>query len=187
MTTGVLLIYGIGGLAYFGFSIGSVLALMAAGLLWIRPYNTEVYREETDLQLTGNPSLRRVQLFFRRWRPRQGLFANLVAGAVEWRRILILQSQGEASSLKEALRRNTRMSFKTQGGFWRNVWWRYVAGLVWCGAAGVYLSLHPVDWETSKDSVGQLIAQAVALLAFCYLGTMGFVTWAFLRAKQLKQ
>lgn len=187
MTTGVLLIYGIGGLAYFGFSIGSVLALIAACLLWMWPYSTQAYREETDLRLTGNPSLRRVQLFFRRWRPRQGLFANLVAGAAEWRRILILQSQGEASSLEEALKQHTRMSFKTQGGFWRNVWWRYVSGLVWFVAAGVYLSFHPVNWDTSHDSVGQLAAQAVAILSLCYLGTMGFVTWAFLRAKQLKQ
>jgi hypothetical protein len=188
MTTGVLLIYGIGGLRYFGFSIGSVLAMVAACLLWLRPYSTEAYRAETNLQLTGDPTVKRVRLFVQRWRPRHGLFATLVAGAAEWRRILILQSQGEAYSLEDALKLNTRMAFKTQGGFWRNVWWRYALGLAWLLAAGSFLSFHPVGWNTSsEDSTGQLIALAVAILSLCYLGTMGFVTWAFIHAKQLKR
>lgn len=187
MATGVLVIYGIGSLRYLGFGIGSVLAVMAACFLWIRPYNTGVYREETDLQLSGNPNLRRVHLFYRRWKLRQGLFANLVAGAVEWRRILILESQGETSSLADALKNNTRMSFKTQGGFLSNVWWRYVSGLVWFVAAVACLFWAPKNCHTCHSTAGQLVAQGLAILSFCYLGTMGFVTWAFFRAKRLKQ
>jgi hypothetical protein len=185
MATGALLIYGLGGLTYFGFSIGSVLALVAAYFLWIRLYSTDAYRAEADLQSTGDPAVRRFHLFVRRWRPRQGLFANLVAGAAEWRRILILQSEGEAYSLEDALKHNTRMAFKTRGGFWRNVWWRYVVGFTWLCGAGWYLYRRPPTWEPSEDSLLQLGAEAVTILSLCYLLAMGFVTWAFIRAKRL--
>jgi len=187
MTTGILIMYGLGGLTYFGFSIGSVIALLAACLLWIQPYSTQAYRAETDFEV---PTHLRHHIakwwrpFKQRWKPRQGLFANLVAGAAEWRRILILQSEGQAFSLQQAQQLGTRMAFQTQGGFLKNVWWRYVMGLLWVVPAAFYLHVHPPTWS-SQDHVPQLAAEAIGILSLCYLATMGFVTWAFWRAKRL--
>jgi FtsH-binding integral membrane protein len=122
--------------------------------------------------------------FKQRWKWRQGLFANLVAGAAEWRRILILQSEGQAFSLQQAQQFGTRMAFQTQGGFLKNMWWRYVMGLLWFLPAAFYLYVHPPTWS-SQDHVPQLAAEAIDILSFCYLAAMGFVTWVFRRAKRL--
>lgn len=188
MATGMLIIYGLGGLKHFGFSIGSVIALAAAYLLWIQPYSTQAYRTETDFQIPqhiGHHMAKWWRPFKQRWKQRQGLFANLVAGAIEWRRILILQSQGEVFSVAEAKNLNRRVAFKTQGGFWRNVWWRYVMGLFWFLSAAWYLSAHPPTW-TSQDHVLQLAAEGISILSICYLASMGFVTYVYMRAKRLR-
>ncbi|MEP6934985.1 MAG: hypothetical protein ABI988_13765, partial [Nitrospirota bacterium] len=103
MATGGLLIYGLGGLTYSGFSIGSVLALLAAIVVWWRPYSTRAYRAEVDHRVQATQLKKWWNIFRERWKPRQGLFADLVAGAVEWRRILILQSEGEETTLEKAL------------------------------------------------------------------------------------
>jgi hypothetical protein len=115
-----------------------------------------------------------------RWKPRQGLFANLVAGSVEWRRILILQSVGTATTLESALDKNVRLGFITVGGYWRRARWRYLFGALWFLPAAYY-SWH---FYTTPPNFLLIGAEVIAILSLCYLLTMAFVTGAFLRAKK---
>lgn len=185
MATGVLLIYGLGGLAHTGFSIGSVIAVMAAILLWMRPYSTQAYRAEVDHRIQGGQITKWWRIFWMRWKPRQGLFADLVAGAVEWRRILILQSAGEATTLEAATRQKVRLGFTTQGGFWRNAPWRYLFGTLWLLPAAYYCwSYYPTS--PTPPSFILMGVEGIVVLSLCYLLTMAFVTHAYLRAKKLR-
>ena len=186
MATGGLLIYGLGGLTYSGFSIGSVLALLSAVVLWWRPYSTRAYRAEVDHRVQATQLKKWWDIFCERWKPRQGLFADLVAGAVEWRRILILQSKGEATTLEEAIAKRVRLGFVTQGGFWGKVRWRYFFGALWFLPAASYSLAHFRTWDRSKDSYLLMGMEGIAILSLCYLLTMAFVTHAFLRAKKLR-
>ena len=189
MATGVLLIYGLGGLAYTGFSIGSVIAVTAAIFLWVRPYSAQAYRAEDDHHIHGSQIQKWWRIFWMRWKLRQGLFADLVAGAVKWRRILILQSQGEATTLEKATQLNVRLGFTTQGGFWKSVLWRYLFGTLWFLPTAYYCWVYyqqPSPPSPRPPSFMLMGMEGIAILSLCYLLTMAFVTRAFLRAKKLR-
>ena len=187
MATGGLLIYGLGGITYSGFSIGSVLATLAAVLLWYRPYPTRAYREEVNHHRIQAQSKKWWDIFWERWKPRQGLFADLVAGSVEWRRILIAQSKGEETTLGNALKCEKRLGFVTQGGFWGKVPWRFFFGALWFLPAASYSLANFGEWQHRSDHGLLMVGiEGIAILSLCYLLTMAFVTRAFLRAKKLE-
>jgi len=189
IATGLLLIYGLGGLVYTGFSIGCVIAVAAAIFLWMRPYPTQAYRAEVDHRIRGGQIEKWWRIFWMRWKLRQGLFADLVAGAVEWRRILILQSKGEATTLEKATKLNVRLAFTTQGGFWKKVLWRYLFGALWFLPTAWYCWDYYQQPSPPSSGLLRLILmgmEGIAILSLCYLLTMAFVTRAFLRAKKLR-
>jgi|CXWL01.1.fsa_nt_gi hypothetical protein len=76
--------------------------------------------EGTTVQ--ASPTHAVVTSWWARWKPRRGLCANLVAGSVAWRRILIWLNQhpNQTFELSEALDRNIRLSLSTAGGFRRH-------------------------------------------------------------------
>ena len=182
MATGLLLGYGSIGLVHNDFSIGYVAAIAAAVLLWIRPYSTGAYREEVDHRIEGRPLWKWWRIVWMRWKPRRSLFANLVAGAVEWRRILILESVGEEEQLDIALRKEVRLGFKTRGGFWGKAWMRFAMGILCFGLAAYYWWQYRLIADINHP-VLLMGLEAVAIMSFCYLLTMTFVAWVFTRAK----
>jgi hypothetical protein len=139
VVTGLLLGYGWVGWWYEGFSLPYGLALMAGLLLWICPNPTHAYRQEarpgdktenTTVRVSASHAV--ATSGWARWKPRRGLCANLVAGSVAWRRILIWLNEhpNQAFDPADALNRNVRLSLRTAGGFRRHWIPRIAAGIV---------------------------------------------------------
>lgn len=189
VTTGLLLSYGWIGWYYWGFSPSSALALLAGILLWVCPRPVEAYRKEVKTEYIAREHPLKKRLL--PWKPHRGIFANVVAGAVAWRRILISMNHhpNPASQKAEAVGRELRLSLETAGNF-RSVFRNRIiggalvflvaAGLAWCNR--VYLS-------ESADNVSRPPWWYVAILTLTtgsvvYLVTMGYVGYIFVRMKK---
>ncbi len=181
LVTGVLLSYGFyglldGGLASWKLEPMRALAILAALFLWTRPMPGKVYAKEADPR--GVEQAERTKA----WKFRRSVFANLVAGAVEWRRILIMLSKGKATDRETAVKDGTRMAFATKGGFYVRFWWRVLAALALAGGLIWFLLFNPVS-----ASIGKPIRIGTEMLLFVtgsYIATMFYVRHVFAKAKK---
>ncbi|WHZ22742.1 MAG: hypothetical protein OJF47_001854 [Nitrospira sp.] len=187
--TGLLLSYGWIGWWYWGFSPSSALALLAGMLLWVCPRPFEVYREEAKTEYVARKSSMMKRLL--PWWPHLGIFANVVAGSVAWRRILIVLNhhRDQAFDVCEARKNRVRLSLRTKGNFvpvFRNrilwgigVFLLAVAG-TWCGrrylCAGIGETMQPPWWYVAILSM--------LTLSTVYLMAMGYVGHTFRRVKK---
>ena len=182
MITGLLLSYGILGWAHSGFRIDYLAAILAAFLLWTRPRLTEKYAEE------ARPEGQRAS-WWQRWRWRRSIFAHLVAGAIEWRRILTRKSEGK---------------LKLNWGFLMNAWWRYLLGLVALALSTKLAALSFPELSTGEGtnsftdfvaytrefhraSVLHIAAISLFMLSVSYLGTMFYVYYLYEKARRRKR
>ena len=128
-----------------------------------------------------------------RWKPRPSLFANLVRGAITWRRILIWLNQREKQvfTLSEAIEHNVRLSLKTSGGFKRNVKRRVLAGFLWMGVA---VGMAILGWARFFDpnflvpwlpDLLNVLTLVVLITSICYLAVMAYVGIVFRQMKRL--
>lgn len=182
--TGLLMSYGWIGWRYDGFSLSYGLSLLAGLLLWISPKPIQAYRKEAGPEYSA-----RHNWFMRRlmpWKPRRGLCARLVAGAVAWRRILIWLNlhPNQAFEVDDAVLRNIRLSLKTAGNFQKLFWPRLTWGIAvflaasaatWIGRAHL---LEARDGATGPPLwyVGALVLLTVSTV---YLGAMMYVGHRF--------
>ncbi|MFQ5882139.1 MAG: hypothetical protein ACE5I9_06670 [Candidatus Methylomirabilales bacterium] len=128
LVTGGLLSYGLLGWAQSGFGISYLAAILAAILLWTRPRPTEEYAQEArpeQAQLeTEGAALKQ------RWKFRRSILAHLVAGMVEWRRILLLLSVGDSTDRETCLKNKMRLALKRgkerTGRYWKKARKRYI-------------------------------------------------------------
>ena len=188
LLTGSLLSYGLLGWLRSGFAISFPAAIAASILLWTCPRPMEVYSEEAKPQaehLEGKG----VAMWRKRWKPRRSILAHLVAGMVEWRRVLLLLSAGQSTDREECVRRNLRLAFREQskstGHFWKNFRTRFIIGAViligsvallayGCfGAAGKRLA----ESLQNTGSIGTILSSS-------YLVTMIYVHHLYQRARQ---
>lgn len=189
IVTGLLVSYGWIGWWYWGFSLSSATALFAGILLWACPRPFEVYREEVKTEyVTGLHWLKRQML---PWWPRKGIFANFVAGAVAWRRILILLNDhpNQESEVDKAINGNVRLSLKTAGNFNRLFRRRIMGGVVLFLLAAIGTWQGCTYLSTAADSAIKPPAWYVAILSLLtlstvYLMTMGYVGYIFKRMKK---
>lgn len=187
--TGLSLSYGWIGWRYWGFSLSSVFALLAGILLWICPRPFEIYGMEAKTQYAARQHWLMKRLL--PWRPRRGIFANLVAGSVAWRRILILLNDhpNQAFEVTDAKNRNVRLSLKTAGNFkivFRNrIFWGVLIFL--SAAAGAWcdqLHLCTTAESSVRPSVWYVATLVVLTVSTVYLITMGYVGYVFQRMKK---
>lgn len=199
VVTGLLFSYGWIGWWYEGFSLAYGLSLLAGLLLWISPNPTHAYRQEArpgdkveGATIRVTPCHEEAISVWARWRPRRGLCANLVAGSIAWRRILIWLNEhpNEAFDPMEALRRNIRLSLPTAGGF-RTRWIKRIAVSIAIFALAVsfaYLErqylLHRAITDPPFWYVAALMLTTVSGL---YLLVMSYVGIFFLRMKKYGQ
>ncbi len=168
VVTGLLLSYGWIGWWYWGFSLSSAVALLAGFLLWICPRPFEAYEKEakTDYVAKKHWLIRRALP----WKLRRGILANLVAGAVAWRRILILLNDhpNQAFEQADATQRNVRLSLKTAGNFQR-VFRRRITG-----GAMVFLLASAGTWYGRMHLCAP--AEAMVRPPVWYVGTLVLLT-----------
>ena len=194
MVTGLLLTYGVVGWAHGGFSIAYLAAILAAILLWTAPRPIEAYETEARPGQAKKP---------RRWKFKRSILAHLVAGMVEWRRILTRKSEGQSTDREACLKQETRLALKLKWGFLRNAWWRFLVGLAVLGlsahfAVQIVPALSPKEsanflaalvtyfkllWGEDTTLLQRLPATGLILSA-CYLATMIYVCYLYLKAKK---
>jgi hypothetical protein len=173
LLTGGLLSYGLyplyaGRIEDFGiFYIGVLLATL---LLWTSPRPAEAYvqearPEEAELEVEKTAQKRR-------WKFKRSILAHLVAGMVEWRRVLLLLSAGQSTDREECLQKGLRLAFKKgkerTGQFWKNFKKRFVVGAAVLGVSFLLASPYFANFLRTAGWIG-------TILSLSYLGTMIYV------------
>lgn len=169
---------------------------------WCMPRPTRNYQKEmnvsesdecnvphkpTWLQLFGQKALN----MWERWKLRPSLFANLVRGAVTWRRILITFNDhpNQEMSFEGALHEGVRRSLPTQGNFWEHATWRIGLGVVlFLGILGIAMfgwcpKLSPNFLADHVQDGFYLPTMVLLIISACYLFVMAYVCLVFSREK----
>lgn len=190
VTTGLLLSYGWIGWYYWGFSPSCALTLLAGILLWTCPRPLEAYRNEVQTEHVARKNWLERRLL--PWKFHRGILANAVAGAVEWRRILISLNDHRNPTTKktDAEQNNIRLSLETAGNFYRMFRQRIVGGTcifliavtgTWCGRAYLCLAAD----NAARPPVWYVATLVVMTVATVYLLTMGYVEYVFVQMKKV--
>ncbi len=200
--TGLLLSFGILGWYTHEFTLSYLMAIVVAGGLWMIPRPSKAIKKEMTPLETGMDKeaeeedealpLKQIGLW-ERWKPRPSLFANLVRGAVTWRRILIWlnQHENQAFTLEEALANDVRLSLTSDGGFKKNVK-RRVAGGFLLLFLSAYLGMQ--GWESILDPHFTpewvlrflfVFTWVLFITTTCYLAVMAYVGIVFTRMKRI--
>lgn len=172
-----------------GLSPSSAFALLTGILLWTCPRPFDAYRREAKTEyIAGQNGLMRRVL---PWQPRRGIFANVVAGSVAWRRILILLNAHphQAFDANDAKNRNVRLSLKTAGNFNRVFRRRILGGIVvlllasaWIWGGGRHLSAS-VD-NVAGPPVWYVATLVLLTVTMVYLCCMTYVGYIFKKMKK---
>lgn len=181
VTTGLLLSYGWIGWHYWGFSPSCALALLGAILLWICPKPIEAYRKEVKTEHVARAHKLTKRLL--PWKLHRGILANVVAGAVEWRRILLSLNDHPNSVTQKAVaeKNEIRLSLETAGNFNRVFRLRIIGG------AAVFLLASGVVWccheylSAAADYAARPPAWYVAILTLMTVSAVYLITMAYVR------
>ncbi len=175
--TFVLLAYGLHGLwPCVGTSSGScdfglmhAVSLLASLLLWTipKPHTIRSSEPSMDSQAQKQPSIRRV------WRFRRSVFAHLVAGAIEWRRVLLELSKRDTEPAKKGLQEEEDFE---KGGFWKYGKWRYLLAILLVAVPAYFLT-----WPL--ELTFELIIAGIFLFGLTYFSVMLYVGWVFRKEK----
>jgi hypothetical protein len=112
LITGLIIAYGM----YAEKPLTTIIAFLFAVTLWIMPGILTFYKDKTSFAGVNKPTFRLLMKNF----ISSGIFLRLISMAVEWRRILVSQSEGEDDDASE----NIRLSFQKKGEWW--TWWPFV-------------------------------------------------------------
>lgn len=185
LLTGGLLSYGsyplyAGKIEDFGiFHIGVLLATL---LLWTSPRPAEGYVQEArpqEAELEVEETAKK-----RRWKFKRSILAHLVAGMVEWRRVLLLLSAGQSTDREECLQKGLRLAFmrvkERTGQFQKNFRKRFVAGAVILLVSAL-LACPYFGGMTGKPLPNflQTAGWIGSILSLSYLATMIYVRYLF--------
>ena len=177
VVTFLLLAYGLNGLRPCfvegppgcDFGLIHFLSLLASLLLWTCPKPGIAYRMEAS----PDPAKRKQVSWWKRWKFRRSIFAHLVAGAIEWRRVLLELTLRESPKVQERLAREGDFQRK---GFWKYGRKRYVAAILFVTV------LFPFSAWPPKQ-LCELITTGMFLFGLTYLGVMVYVWRVFEKAK----
>ena len=203
VVTSLLLSYGIIEWYQDGFSLSYFSAILVAVLLWIMPRSSKRYQKEVlsrevhGLDSDSEKTHREEPSIFSQgnhwWeflKPRASLFANLVRGAVTWRRILIWLNQhpNQAFTVDDALRCGVRRSLESPGDFKAHVQWRALVVVLVLGICllmlGWYPSLTPNQLSPYLPDWLYVMTQVTFIISICYLAVMGYVGMVFVQMRR---
>jgi hypothetical protein len=172
--TGGLLSYGLwgilpcleGGKLPCDWSIGRIAAILAAVFLWVFPNPKKAYQKES------HPEEQSAVSMWERIKPKRSILAHLVAGAVEWRRVLIELSKRTSSK--------NHIGLSTAGGFWSHAWMRYLGGAV-ALALSIFIVIQ------GEGEVVKRAGEIGTIMSTVYLLVMVYVGFVFVKAKKINQ
>jgi hypothetical protein len=147
-------------------SVDRMAAILAAVLLWACPNPKKAYEKES------HPEEQHAVSVWERIKPRRSIFAHLVGGAVEWRRVLIELSKRKASTNNGEL--------PTSGGFLSHVWIRYLVG-------AIVLALSIFILIQGGEGVVKRVGEIGTIMSTVYLTVMVYVGVVFVKAKTIHQ
>lgn len=171
LATGLLIIYATCGDTL----IYQIVAGLGAVLLWTRPNLRKAYRDESDPETFAHPT-RKARLkslwLIGKIRFRRGIFAHLVAGMVEWRRVLLKMEEESP---------NCFSCGKSEFHFWGRFLWRFAVAL---GIACLFCTYGYTSSETIDTfDWRHAVTMSGIILSVSYMGTMLYVACQFLMAK----
>jgi hypothetical protein len=147
-------------------SVDRIAAILAAVLLWACPNPKKAYEKES------HPEEQHAVSVWERIKPRRSIFAHLVGGAVEWRRVLIELSRRKASTNNGEL--------PTSGGFRSHAWIRYLGGTI-------VLALSIFILIQGREEVLKRVGEIGTIMSTVYLLVMVYVGFVFVKAKKINQ
>ena len=196
--TGLLIIY-----AIFGETpIYRIAAGLGAVLLWVQLSLSKAYKDEANPEDFDETRVRqKIKTSpLGKWRIQPGIFARLVAGMVEWRRVLLKLSEGSQSALDSQIDSNRRVAFVTAKSNAWSFWWRFllrifVASVVFSYFIGLTIhnspslesvnpSLINILWREVQNS---LVTAIGIVLPLTYILTMMYVAFQFVWSKYFRQ
>jgi hypothetical protein len=147
LLTGVIILLGMRAF-YLEETTNMFLLFLFAFSSWIMPGVLTYYKEKTQFKGVQQSSF---ILFFKKILA-PGIFLRLILAAVEWRRILVTQSEGEAGDTDE----KSRLSFQKNGEGWAlRAWWPFAWRWSWrmLITALLLFCFTAAQWSWVKDSV----------------------------------
>ncbi len=145
LITGVIIALGMRAL-FLGETINMILLFLFAFSSWIMPAFLTYYKEKTQFKGVQQSSF---ILFFKKILA-PGIFLRLIFSAVEWRRILVTQSEGEPGDTDE----NSRLSFRKKGDVWAwRTWWPFAWRWSWrmaVTAIVLFIAVSQLKWVRDR-------------------------------------
>jgi len=168
-------------LTSYAFYAGNLLWQTAAGLLaillWTRPGLISAYRKELDpeqeIRKTDKLKLTR------------GIFSRLIYAAIEWRRILIIESQGSNVMKGEETKANERVTYQSQEmtnkthEHLRKEWTKVAFLFLAAAVVFITISYGPLSDLLSSAAVAGTVMNTVFLLILGYACVRVYVIWTF--------
>ncbi len=142
-----------------GDTINTILWFSIASISWFMPGFLTYYKEKTEFKGVRQTSF--MLLLKKLLAP--GIFLRLIFAAVEWRRILVTQSEGEPTDAED----NSRRSFQQKGGAWAlKTWWPFAWRFLWrvVVTALLLISCALSQWNWLKDYLPPLFKTAITWL-----------------------
>jgi hypothetical protein len=158
LITGVIILLGMRAF-YLNETINMFLLFVFAFSSWFMPGFLTYYKEKTQLKGVQQSAF----ILFLKKMLVPGIFLRLIFAAVEWRRILVTQSEGEPGDTDE----HSRRSFQKKGEGWAlSAWWPFAWRCFWRMSVTMALlfCFAAAQWSWMKDSVHPLFKTVINLL-----------------------
>ena len=199
LLTGLLIVYAMFG----GTPIYRVAAGLAAILLWIQPNFSKGYKDEANPEdYDKRGAMQRYKTSsFGRILTQRGIFARLVAGMVEWRRVVLMLREEHQTAQGNPDERGALAT--SSWSFWWRFLLRFSVALVvarycivnlnslWEGLNPNWLSNFIGNlikiWKNLQEASGETIGYTIgAVLFLSYIGTMIYVAFQFVWSKSYR-
>jgi hypothetical protein len=162
LITGIIIALGIHA-CYSGETVKMILSFLIAFFLWIIPAFLTYYKEKTSYHGVRQSRF----TLFRMNIANPGIFTRLIVAAVEWRRILLNQSEGESENTDK----NSHLAFQNKGDkwiwkpfAWRWLWRMVVTALLLCFTIGMIDCTDLFHNEVWFEITGGLLCYVISMM-----------------------
>ena len=142
-----------------------ILSFLMALFLWIIPAFLTYYKEKTSYHGVHQSRFK----LFRNNIVNPGIFTRLIVAAVEWRRILLTQSEGES----DCTDKNSRLVFQKKGD--KGIWWPFAWRWLYRMAVTALLLYFTIGMIDFPDLFHNEVRLGIAGGLLCYVISMMIV------------
>ena len=173
LMTGIIITLGINA-CFSGDTVKMILSFLIALFLWIIPAFLTYYKEKTSYH--GVHQSRFTLFMMNIVNP--GIFTRLIVAAVEWRRILLNQSEGESDNTYK----NNHLAFQKKGD--KRIWWPFAWRWSWRMVVTALLLYFTTGMICCTDSFQNVIWLGITGGLFCYVISMMIVLVQYISLKR---